>query len=168
MTSQEIDITSIVNAVINILTKRQNAVYKTDLNALTKGISKSVYSNYSTLFITLPDMQFIQQLASHGRSTHVTPAVQHVYDALSYGLELKINIHEHLLPSLPIEGLALLPIQLSDQLGNTIKLETAPVLGYQQVITLTGKWLITPKTTLVTPLAKDILIQNNIHLIKVR
>ncbi|WED28696.1 PduM family microcompartment protein [Vibrio sp. DW001] len=168
MTNQEIDITSIVNAVINTLIKRQTAVYKTNLNALTNGISKSVYSNYSTLFITLPDIQFIQQLASHGKSDHVSPAVQHVYDALSYGLDLKLNIHEHLLPSLPIDGLALLPIQLSDQLGNAIKLETTPVLSYQQVITFTGKWLITPKTTLITPLAKDILIQNNIYLIKVR
>jgi len=168
VTSHEIHINRIVNAVIDALTKRQDSVYKTDVNALAAGLSTSVYSNHDTLLITLPDIPFIQQLANCHTNNPPGPAVQHVHNALSYGLDIQLSVHENLLPFLPVEGLAALPIQFIDQLGHQIKLEAGPLLSHQKVRTFLGKWLIISRTTLITSLANDILLQNNIHLIRVR
>ena len=160
-------IEKIVDAVINMLMQRSSSTYKTDTKQLTQGLPTSVYTQYGTLFITLPDMLFIQQLVN-GHTEGNDKAVTSVYEALSYGLKLKISLHQQLLPSLPLEKLSVLPVHLYDQLGNPIGLETGSIISYQKVITFSGKWLIAPHNILVTQLAKDILIQKNIHLIKVR
>ncbi|MDV7103677.1 PduM family microcompartment protein [Vibrio sp. TH_r3] len=161
------DIEKIVDAVITVLTQRGSSTYKTDTHQLAQGLPTSVYTQYGTLFIALPDMLFIQQLAD-GHSGENNVAVKSVYEALSYGLTLKISLHQQLLSSLPLEKLSVLPVHLYDQLGNPIGLETGSIISYQQVITFSGKWLVAPHNILVTQLAKDILIQKNIHLIKVR
>ncbi len=166
MNKQGLDINLLVNTVIAILEKRQHAVYKTNTDMLAKGLPASVYSCYGQLMIVMPDLTFLHQLASSGHYKRLDPSVRTVFEALSYGVDLNISVHQQLLPALPVTGLAKLPVFLTDQLGNAIQIETRRVVSYQQVAEIQGKWLLVPSATLVTPLAKDLLIQRNIHLVK--
>ncbi|WP_432463605.1 PduM family microcompartment protein [Agarivorans sp. QJM3NY_33] len=166
MSTQALNISYLVDAVLQQLQQREGSIYQVDLDILAKGLSASTYACHSHLALCLADLQFLQQLASAGKRQVTPAAVMTLLDAFAYGIKLNISVHQQLLPALPIQGLSVLPVALSDQHGATIHLDTRALISYQHVAQLNGKWLITPKLSLVTQLAKDYLVQRHIQLIK--
>lgn len=167
MSLVELNIKQIVDAIVQIISQRQDAIYHIDAQELTKGLSPSVYGLYAQLNISLPDLPFLYQLASYQQTATPCIAVKTVFEAMSYGMSLQISVHENLLSALPIKGLQILPISWVDQHNNAIQLNTSNVIGYSNIITLSEKWLVIRKQSLVTPLAKELINERCVHLIKV-
>lgn len=164
MTALSLDQTEqIVNAIVVLLQQRERAVFATRQSDLAKGLSPSVYVRHAHLHIQQPDAGFLTQLALNN-SQH--PAVATTLDAMSYGIQIHISLHQQLLKALPVSELHRLPLTFSNHLGQDIRLCTKPVIGYSDVIGLQSGILLIAPRSLLTPLASDILTQRHIQWIR--
>ena len=164
MTALPLDQTEqIVNRIVVLLQQRERAVFAARQSDLAKGLSPSVYVRHAHLHIQQPDLGFLTHLAALD-PTH--PAVVTALEAMSYGIQIHISLHQQLLNALPVDGLNRLPLTFSDHLGQAIWLCAKSVIGYSDVISLKpGIFVIAPRS-LLTPLASDILKQRHIQWIR--
>jgi microcompartment protein PduM len=161
LTSQRIQ--DLVDQIVRLLQQREQATYCVQQSDLAKGLPVPVFLHHAHLHIELPDLGFIHHLAQLDTSDH---AVQTVLDAWSYGVDVRITLHPHLLRALPVQALSHLPITLQEPGGRPVYLCAQPVVSYQDVVQLEPALLVLAPRTLLTPLARDVMQQHTISWIR--
>lgn len=156
-------IETIVAQIIALLRARENGTYVVTLPELAQGLAKTVYLHHSQLYLQLPDLAFIRDLVTYNDRV---PAVATVLEAWAYGVRLTLMIHRNLLIALPLRELSRLPVTIIDHLEKKVAILPARNISYADVVLLHDCWLLINKEAFITALARDVLAQRKITLIR--
>lgn len=154
---------SIGNKIQQILAKRQNHSRVVTLEELERGLSRVVYLSYDELYLKLPSPGFIRRLANWDDRD---AAVATVLQAWSYGVRLRLMVHQQLLRALPLREMAALPIALEDHRRVKVRLMLNDFLTWSDLVPIKDSWLLINKRAVITPMANSLCVKNNIKLIR--
>ncbi len=153
----------IVARVIALLRDRKYKTYAVNMSELSAGLAKTVYLHHGQLYLVLPDLAFIQSLVTYDSGN---PAVATLLEAWAFGVRLRLMVHRQLLTALPLRELRRLPITLVDNQEIPVHMAIGVSISYADAVLLHDCWLLTERDTLITPLARDVMENRNIKLIR--
>ncbi|QWA09305.1 microcompartment protein PduM [Sodalis ligni] len=153
----------IVARVIALLHERENKTYTANMSELSAGLTKTVYLHHAQLSLLLPDLAFIQSLAAYDSGN---PAVATLLEAWAYGVRLRLMVHRQLLTALPLRELCRLPVSVVDHLEIPVHMAAGGSISYANVVLFHDCWLLIERETFITPLARDVMENQNIKLIR--
>ncbi|MFB0710658.1 microcompartment protein PduM [Buttiauxella noackiae] len=150
MTSEQMQ--HLIGEIIARLHVRTGQTATLSVGALRTASITSLCCTYDRLHICQADLIFLQHLA---RGENTDAAVQHLYEALAFGVAVDLSLHSTLLACLPVKKLAHLPLSLRDEHGIPVYLHPAAVLSYRDVSGHSTGWLVTARQTVITALARE-------------
>ncbi|HHW4415554.1 MULTISPECIES: microcompartment protein PduM [Citrobacter freundii complex] len=153
----------IIGEVVSRLQKRADSSLSLSVAQLREADPRALVCQYSALIIEHADLPLLAHIAQHD-SSDVSAITLH--EALACGVRVKISLQHQLLPALPVRKLARLPLEFSDERGQTIILHPETLLSYADVARLQGGFLVLRRRCVVTALAKETVSMRNIQLIK--
>jgi microcompartment protein PduM len=153
----------IVELIAARLLARNNNALTLSQEELRHASAIAHFLTHDTLHVQQTDICFLRQLAEGGQDN---TAVAHLFEALALGMQVTVSINSRLLPCLPLNDLAKLPLALRDEHGNCITHCKKKVLSYRDIVGLKGGWLVTSRKTIITVLAREALAAQHIRLVK--
>lgn len=154
---------TLAGKIEQMLSQRQNHCREVTTEELAHGLSRVIWLFHDELYLKLPGAGFIRRLAQWDDSD---PAVATVIQAWSYGVRLRLMTHRQLLPSLPLQALASMPLTLEDHRGIIVQMMTHDCVTWRDLTACHDCWLLVSKKTLLTALAQELCKKNNITLIR--
>ncbi len=126
-------------------------------------VTDSSWLIYGHMQLIVSTVDFLSKLCLADISD---PAVNAFYQALSFAVEVTLVTDINKLEQLPYNLLSQLPVKFKDHAGKILFFFTDPLLSYHKCCTLQGDYLLITNDTIITPLAMDVLKQNNITIIR--
>ncbi len=152
-------VATIVERIITILRNREHAVYTTTLASLSAPVELGVLASHGKIVVDAIDANSIIALA---RCQTEQPQIKHLLEVVSFGVSVTLVIHPSLCPMLPVKALMSLPFHWQTKDQQQVLLWGRTVLAYTDVCQLVNAVVVTRPNTIVTSMAKDVMIKNRI------
>lgn len=165
MENKELDnlLSKIAQHVIEKLQQRHQRMLNINLSELAT-VTDLHWIKYGHMRLVDPTVNFLYRVCQNDITD---PSVAAFYQSLSFDVKITIIIDIHILQQLPHHMISKLPVCFNDHDGKTLFFFIEPLLSYHKCCKLHCDYLLITKKTIITPLARDMLIKNNISIIRV-
>ncbi|MDW6005177.1 PduM family microcompartment protein [Vibrio mangrovi] len=152
-------IAGIVERVVEIILKREHAVYTTTFANLAADIAPEILTRYGNIVVEAVDANGILTLA---RCLTEQIEIRNLLHIVSFGARITLVIHPSLCAILPVKALCALPFHWQTSDGRPVYLCSQSVISYSNVCELSHAILVTRPKAIVTVMAQEIMNKNQL------